>query len=328
MPRVSVILPTYNYGRFVGEAIQSVLGQTFQDFELIVVDDGSTDNTRDVVGSFTDPRLRYIYKENGGESSAYNVGIHASSGEYIAFLDSDDIWLPRKLELQVKAMESAPQAGLVYSDVLYFDSTTGAIIEQFSRKLHGPLPRGMVLERHIEEFFAHPSTWLVRRMVFDRVGMFDEGQMNSEDEDMLFRIASCFEFEVVPMPLAMARTHLEQKSRKTDAHMSYFMRYLNKTIQSPILNSRMRASLRRTLALYHFRYGLSLRRRHEYGRAAREFLASFKANPRVFAYKAKSQLGGKLTQIVGKLTRSPVEIYRRLIEGGKNHRHVLNKWGE
>ncbi len=304
MPKVSVILPTYNYGRFLGEAVQSVLDQTFDDFELIVVDDGSTDNTREVVNGFTDPRLKYIYKENGGEASAYNVGIQASSGEYIAFLDSDDTWLPRKLELQMKVMESAPRAGLVYSDVFYFDSKTGTIIEQFSQRLHGPLPHGMVLERHIEEFFAHPSTWLVRRMVFDRVGIFDEGQKNSEDEDMLFRIASCFEFEVVPMPLAMARTHLEQKSRNTDAHMIYFMRYLNKTLKSPILNSRMRAILRRELALYHFRYGLFLRRRHEYGRATREFLSSFKANPRWFTSKAKSQLGGKMTQIVGKLTKS------------------------
>ena len=303
MPKVSVVTRTYNYGHFLGEAIQSVLDQTFQDYELIVVDDGSTDDTKQVVSGFSDHRIKYIHQENRGVSAAYNTGISAASGEYLAFLDADDIWLPRKLEVQVRAMESSPQAGLVYSDVYYFDSKTGAITESLLQTLNGPPPRGSVLERHVDEFFAHPSTWLVRRCVFDRVGMFDETQRSSEDEDMLFRIASFFEFEVVPMPLTMARTHAEQESKKTEVHVTYFLQYLKKIEHSPLLNDHMRTRVRWCLAKYHFLNGMFLRRRHEHGRAARELLASFKANPRVFASKAMSQLSGKLTQIVGKLTK-------------------------
>jgi glycosyltransferase involved in cell wall biosynthesis len=296
MPKVSVILPTYNYGCFLGEAIQSVLDQTFEDFELIVVDDGSTDNTREVVHSFTDPRLRCIYKENGGESSAYNVGIHASRGEYIAFLDSDDTWLPQKLELQVKAMDSAPQAGIIYSDVYYFDSKTGAVTGTFFQRLKNPPPQGSVLEAYIEEFFAHPSTWLVKKSVFEQIGMWDETLRNCEDDDMLFRMASCFEFEAVLIPLAMVRTHPEQKSRKKQIHFTSYLRYLNKAMQSPILNSRMRASLRRAMCLCHFRYAKFLVSSGKLGKGGREFLASLKANPRVFGYFVMSHLIEKLTR--------------------------------
>ena len=128
MPVVSAIIPTYNFGRFLGEAIQSVLDQTFTDFELIVVDDGSTDDTREVVGSFNDSRIRYIYQENRGLPAARNTGIKASRGEYIAFLDSDDIWLTQNLELKVKSLDSHPDAGLVCSDGYNFDDATGAII--------------------------------------------------------------------------------------------------------------------------------------------------------------------------------------------------------
>lgn len=96
--KVSVIIPTYNYGRFLGEAIQSVLDQTFTDFELIVVDDGSTDNTKEVVSSFKDSRIKYIFQENCGVSAAQNTGIRASTGEYIAILGSDDKWFPENLE--------------------------------------------------------------------------------------------------------------------------------------------------------------------------------------------------------------------------------------
>jgi len=91
MPKVSVIIPTYNYGRFLGEALQSVLDQTFDDFDLIVVDDGSTDNTKEVVASFEDNRIKYIYQQNRGVAAAQNVGILASKGEYVALLGADDV---------------------------------------------------------------------------------------------------------------------------------------------------------------------------------------------------------------------------------------------
>ena len=121
MPKVSVVMPAYNYGRFLGEAIQSVLDQTFQDFELIVVDDGSTDNTKEVIGSFTDRRIKYIYQQNRGVSTALNVGISASRGEYIALLDADDIWLPHNLEKGVEVLDEHAEVGFSYGQAYLMD---------------------------------------------------------------------------------------------------------------------------------------------------------------------------------------------------------------
>ena len=99
-PKVSVVIPTYNSSQFIVETLESVFAQTYKDYEIIVVDDGSTDNTKEVLQPYTS-RIKYIYKENGGPASARNVGIKSAQGEYIAFLDSDDRWLPEKLEKHI-----------------------------------------------------------------------------------------------------------------------------------------------------------------------------------------------------------------------------------
>ncbi len=116
MIKVSVIIPTYNYAKFIPEAIRSVLDQTFCDFELIIVDDGSTDETREVIKPYLDDaRVKYVYQENKGLSSARNLGITTSRGEYIAFLDADDLWMPEKLQKQVPLLESNHKVALIYS---------------------------------------------------------------------------------------------------------------------------------------------------------------------------------------------------------------------
>ena len=115
MPRVSVIIPTYNRANMVGDAVQSVLEQSYADWELIVVDDGSQDNTRDVLADYSDPRIRYIYQENRKLPGARNTGIRAGTGEYVAFLDSDDLFTPGKLERQVAVLDRSPDVGLVAS---------------------------------------------------------------------------------------------------------------------------------------------------------------------------------------------------------------------
>src|SRR3990170_2838516 len=117
MPKVSVIIPTYNREKYIVETLQSVFAQTFTDYEVIVIDDGSTDNTADVLRPYLD-RIVYIRKPNGGQGSARNVGIKVAKGEYIAFLDSDDLWMPEKLELQVKYLDNNKDAGLVFTDYL------------------------------------------------------------------------------------------------------------------------------------------------------------------------------------------------------------------
>lgn len=112
--KVSVIIPAYNAERFVKAAIDSVLAQTFQDFEILVVDDGSTDETKNILAQYGD-KIRYLYKDNGGVSKARNYGIERAEGKYVAFLDADDVWLPEKLEKQFALLESNPSYGLCYS---------------------------------------------------------------------------------------------------------------------------------------------------------------------------------------------------------------------
>ena len=119
--RVSVIIPTYNYGRFLAEAIASVQRQTVQDLEIIVVDDGSTDETPAVLSAIREPRLRSLRIANGGISAARNTGLELATGEYLAFLDADDRWVPDKLERQLALMESEPGLGLVFSNFSRFD---------------------------------------------------------------------------------------------------------------------------------------------------------------------------------------------------------------
>jgi len=120
-PKVSVILPTFNRAAYLPDAIESVLCQTFRDFELVIVDDGSTDNTRQIVQMYPDKRIRYRFKQNGGIASALNCGIKQSTGTYLARLDSDDVFLPEKLAYQVACLDANPDCGLVYTQAYNMD---------------------------------------------------------------------------------------------------------------------------------------------------------------------------------------------------------------
>lgn len=215
MTRVSVIIPAYNYARFLGDAIQSVLDQTFTDFELIVVDDGSTDNTREVVDSFKDSRIRYIYQENRGLSAAENTGIKASHGEYIAILGADDIWLPQNLELKVKALDYRPDIGLVCSDAWLFDNKTGDTISRYwhdKPSYHSWVDPRRAAREPLKELlyfgcFIPPQATVVRRLVFTKVGYFDESLLNYDDWDMFVRIVKLFPIEIIDVPLVRLRRH-------------------------------------------------------------------------------------------------------------------------
>lgn len=188
--KVSVIIPTYNREATIGTSIQSVLNQTWQNFEIIVVDDGSTDNTRQVVEAFADERIRYICMEkNGGASRARNEGIRRAGCEFIAFLDSDDEWMPKKLEKQMKVMLNAPETtGLVYCRMQGSRNDGSVIVcpelslkkEQLEGKLLGNLVGGNVI--------GTPAM-LIRRQCLELTGGFDEGLRCLEDWELVLRIA-------------------------------------------------------------------------------------------------------------------------------------------
>ena len=215
MPKVSVITPTYNQAQYIAESIQSALAQTFKDFELIVVDDGSTDSTREIVDSYQDHRIRYIYQENRGVSAAINTGIKSSTGEYIVLLASDDMWLPQNLELQVNLLDSRPDIALGMSDMYVFNSETGVTF----RRMWQDVPAGYLRELQdgtrvpLKEFFSWGITLfaivttVMRRTVFDEVGYFDESLPCCEDYDMFVRMLQRFSIGIINEPLVRYRVH-------------------------------------------------------------------------------------------------------------------------
>lgn len=201
-PTVSVVIATYNYAQYLPEAIESVLGQTFQDLEIIIVDDGSTDDTQHVVESFlSDKRIAYHRINHLGQPKAKNFGIHRSSGEYIAFLDADDIWLPAKLEKQISLFRNDPQLGVVYSRRTLIDSNGHNLPTK-----QPLLSRGHVLKRMFQNNFVCFSSCVIQRYVFDHIGLFDEDIPLAIDYDLWLRIAKQYRFDYVDEQLVKYRT--------------------------------------------------------------------------------------------------------------------------
>ena len=167
---ISIIVPTYNRANLIGRAIKSILNQTYQNFEIIVVDDGSQDNTEETVKIFGDRRIIYLkHKTNKGAGTARNTGIKTAKSEYIAFLDSDDEWLPKKIEKQIrKIKEASVNVGVIY---------TGYWIIMDNKKLLGKIPkkRGNIFEDELFEDQVSPTSCvLVKRECFEKAGFFDE----------------------------------------------------------------------------------------------------------------------------------------------------------
>ena len=208
-PTVSVIIPTHNRAHLVGQSIQSVLDQTFTDLELIVVDDGSTDETETVVRGFDDARINYTYQDHTGIGAARNTGLRKAQGRYIAFLDSDDVWLPDLLEVQVPILREHLGIGLVYAKAQAIDKH-GKPMNQI-RGSPQKYPGDAVKSALYGDFVCIIAT-LVRRECFDRVGPFDETLMAREEWDMWIRIAKYYRLAHVDKVLARFRTHDDQRT--------------------------------------------------------------------------------------------------------------------
>jgi glycosyltransferase involved in cell wall biosynthesis len=201
-PRVSVIIPVYNGAAFIGEALESVFAQTYTDYEVIVTDDGSTDNTLEVLASFAD-RITVLKLNHTGVCAARNAAIAASRGELIALIDSDDLWEPHKLELQVTYLDAHPDTALVYSYSTNFtgqDEGNVALIKKVDFE-------GFIFkELFTKNSFAN-STIVLRRSVFDEMGGYDESLMAMEDYELNLRIARKYRIGRIPESLLRRRIH-------------------------------------------------------------------------------------------------------------------------
>ncbi|HYR27991.1 MAG TPA: glycosyltransferase family A protein [Thermoanaerobaculia bacterium] len=230
-PRVSVIVPAYNYGAFLGEALDSVLAQTMSDWECVIVDDGSTDDTAEVATRYAqrDSRFRLVRQPNRGLPSARNSGIASSRGTYLQFLDADDKLAPRKLETHASFLDSHPHADIVYSLATFFRTEEP---EKVLYSLHGGLSRPLLQKvsgnaeplARLQQFNIAPAAAMfMRRAAIARAGVFNEAASACEDWDFWLRcaIAGCtFEYVDAGESLAFIRTHPGSMSRSSERMMA------------------------------------------------------------------------------------------------------------
>jgi len=228
-PLVSVIIPTYNRGRALKEAIDSVLAQNFSDFELIVVDDGSTDNTQDILSSYKEDII-VLKQNNKGVSSARNRGITSASGRFIAFLDSDDLWLPQKLSIQVDFFNANPDALICQTEEIWLRNGIRVNPKKRHKKLSGD-----IFEPSLYLCLVSPSAVMIKRSLFENTGMFDETLPACEDYDMWLRVSSRYPVYLIATPLIIKRGgHADQLSRFSGLD-KYRIQSLKKIIESNLL---------------------------------------------------------------------------------------------
>jgi glycosyltransferase involved in cell wall biosynthesis len=204
-PTVSIILPTYNRAKFIGQAVTSALNQTYENIELLVVDDGSVDDTSDVVGTFSDPRLKYIkLASNVGRSSARNKALQMARGDYIAFLDSDDYYLPQKTEMQVQFLNEHPDIDMVYTASACVDTDDRPIQYFYRAPVSGKIYNEIAFFKPLTITLP---TVMLRRRVLTKVGSFDEQMERFEDTDFWRRIAKHFNIAGIDEVTCHIRSH-------------------------------------------------------------------------------------------------------------------------
>ncbi len=210
MNLVSVIIPVYNRLEYICETIESVLAQTYKDYEIIVVDDGSTIDIRQTLKPYMN-RIKYLYQENKGLAAARNTGIKNSNGKYLTFLDDDDLFEPRKLDIQVQVLEDNSNIGFVYSDYYVFETNN-----KEKTKISLAPGRDKESSEFSRLFFMNPNvavpTTLIQRRCFEDVDLFDENLLQHEDGDMFLRISLRWQVKFSDYPSAKVRYHSNRMS--------------------------------------------------------------------------------------------------------------------
>lgn len=238
--KVSVIMPVYNREKYIGCAIESVLRQTYADFELLVIDDGSTDHTGEVVAACRDPRVKYFKRQHSGISAAMNHGLRVASGRYIARLDSDDIWLPEMLASQIGILEREPETGVVYAKAQQIDENGNRMTEVRGREPH--LPDDSLMSMLFEDFTCN-ITVVSRRHCLDLAGLFDTSLHGNEDWDMWLRVARHCTFKFNDKILAFFRSHAGNITKSSSPFFNEILesrvRVLDKAFSDPNMSPQL-----------------------------------------------------------------------------------------
>ena len=288
-PTVSVVIPSYNCERFIAETLESVVGQSYGDLEVIVVDDGSTDGTPEVVRRFA-PRVRLVQQESAGVCAARNRGIAEARGRYVALLDHDDYWFPDKLGAQVDVLESHPEVGVVFTAFLRWEADTQGVFPSpmtFDRKPYGEGPEaeysGWIYHLFLLDCWMLTSTAMFRAEVFRRCGVFDLSLPYSEDWDLWLRIAREYPFVKLRQPGTLYRQHASQGNRKVRVR-DFRTELLSDAVRkwglcSPDGSCLDGRTFRRQLAKYHTDFALGHAIAGNRGVALRSLARALRTNP-------------------------------------------------
>jgi len=280
MPEVSIIIPVYNAEKFIKKTIESVLSQTYKDYEIIIVDDGSTDNSKKILDEFKD-KVRYFKQANSGVSSARNRAIKEAKGEYIALLDQDDLWYSEKLKKQINFIKKNPNAGMVYSDCYYIDDKDKVISRVFENQ---KFYCGKIFENLVIENFIPIPTVLIKKEVLNKTGLFVENYSHAEEYDLFLRISKDYEVGFMNEALAGYRVHDTNLSKNIDKSLQediivkeYTLKKYAKQIE-PVKNK-----IKRKLAEHYYELGRFYQKAGQ-GKMARQCLAK-SIKTYVYSYK-------------------------------------------
>jgi len=272
-PRFSVIIPVFNGQRFIGDAIRSVLEQRYPAHEIIVIDDGSTDSTRDAVRNLaTTPPLRYFYQSNQGPAVARNNGARQATGDWLAFLDADDLWQADKLLVQADGIRHDARAVMIWCS---FDGIDESGQPKSAQKQKDPF-RSLIFQSAV---FPIPSTTVVRRDIFETLGGFNPALRRSEDAEFFMRLAAQFPSRFINQPLSCYRVHERQASRTVRAKTESWKFLYESLLKLCGSDSARLAALEITAARNHTYWGKLYLRRGELQEARRHFRLSFAHEP-------------------------------------------------
>ena len=274
MKKVSIIIPVYNCQEYISDSLESVLSQTYQNIEIVVINDGSTDDTQKIIEEYGD-RINYYYQENAGVATARNLGLNKCSGHYIAFLDADDIWLPDKLEKQIDVLRKNPDYGFVYCDNYFVDEKKN-IIKNYERKIK--LLQGDILLDFFMDFFLITSGIVMRKKCLEKTGYFREILEVGEDFDFFLRLSKNYNAGVIKEKLFFRRVWKHslsrgdyERSKITDIKTIKFFIKTN-----PTFFKRHKKKIKNRLAQLYFKLGYEYREDGQFLKAYFCFLDSLK----------------------------------------------------